>query len=70
MRTKYVVVCSDGTSHDMARRQPFAEWGKERTSSYDLQDLLDQGWAPVREAGMGGGNHNAFGLVVLQKEDG
>jgi hypothetical protein len=67
---RYVVVCSDGTSYDLARRKPFAEWGKTKTPQYDLQDLLDQGWTAVRETGMGGGEHMAYALVVVQKGTG
>jgi hypothetical protein len=65
---RYVVVCSDGTSYDLSRRKPFAEWGKEKKPQYDLQDLLDQGWAAVRETGMGGGERMAYALVVVQKQ--
>ena len=43
------------------------EWGKAKKARFDLQDLLDQGWAPVRESGMGGGDHAAVSLVVLEK---
>ena len=62
---RYVVVCSDGTSHDLSRRAPFAEWGKTKEPRYDLPDLLGQGWTPVRETGMGGGEHFAYALVLL-----
>jgi hypothetical protein len=64
---RYAVVCSDGTSYDLARRAPFVEWGKTKMPHYDLQDLLEQGWTPVREAGMGGGEHFAYALVLLRK---
>jgi hypothetical protein len=65
--TKYVVVCSDGTSYDLARKSQLMEWGKTKKPQFDLHDLLAQGWAPVRETGMGGGDHAAFALVVLEK---
>jgi hypothetical protein len=52
-------VCSDGTSHDLGQRKPFMKWGKPKEGGYDLQDLLDQGWVPVRETAMGGGDHYA-----------
>lgn len=64
---RYVVVCSDGTSYDLSRRKPVAEWGKEKKPQYDLQDLLDQGWTTVRETGMGGGERMAYALVVVQR---
>jgi hypothetical protein len=62
------VVCTDGTSYDLSRKTPFAEWGKTRKSQFDLQDLLEQGWTPVRETGMGGGEHFAYALVLLKKD--
>jgi hypothetical protein len=65
---RYVVVCSDGTSYDLSRKTPFGEWGKTRKPHYDLQELLGQGWSPVRETGMGGGEHYAYALVLLKKE--
>ena len=65
---RYVVVCSDGTSYDLSRRAPFTEWGKTKKPQYDLQDLLGQGWLPLRETGMGGGEHYAYALVLLQKQ--
>jgi hypothetical protein len=65
---RYVVVCTDGTSYDLSRKVPFAEWGKSRKQQFDLQDLLEQGWTPVRETGMGGGEHYAYALVLLKKE--
>jgi hypothetical protein len=39
----------------------------------DLQDLLDKGWRPVRETGMGGasahaGEAVAFSLILLEKD--
>jgi hypothetical protein len=69
-QTTYVIVCSDGTSYDMSRREPCMEWGKTKKPCYDLQDLLAQGWSPVRETGMGGGDHFAFALVLLKKDAG
>jgi hypothetical protein len=67
-QVKYVVVCSDGTSYDLSKRTQFMEHGKTRRPQFDLQDLLSQGWVPVRESGMGGGDHVAFSLAVLHKE--
>jgi hypothetical protein len=37
MDIRYVVVRSDGASYDLARRGPFAEWGKNKKPLYDLQ---------------------------------
>ncbi len=65
---RYVVVCSDGTSYDLSRKAPFVEWGKNKKPQYDLQELLEQGWSPVRETGMGGGEHFAYALVLVKKE--
>lgn len=42
------------------------------TQYQDLQDLLDKGWHPVRETGMGGASATggaavAFSLILLEK---
>jgi hypothetical protein len=66
-QSRYVVVCSDGTSYDLSKKTQFMEWGKPKSPRFDLQALLAQGWSPVRETGMGGGDHTAFALVVLEK---
>jgi len=66
-QVKYVLVCSAGTSYDLSKRAQFLEWGKQKAAPFDLQDLLAQGWVPVRETGMGGGDHTAFALVLLGK---
>jgi hypothetical protein len=66
-QAKYVVVCSDGTSYDLSGSQQFMEWGKTKKPRFDLTDLLAKGWVPVRETGMGGGEHAAFALVLLEK---
>jgi hypothetical protein len=68
MQIKYVVVCSDGTSYALTGKAPTMEWGKPKKPRFDLEDLLAQEWRPVRETGMGGGDHAAFALVLLQKE--
>ena len=47
MRRKYVLLASDGTSHDLSRRAVFS------ATMFDLPDLLDQGWRPVREVAVG-----------------
>jgi hypothetical protein len=64
---KYVVVCSDGTSHDMSKRALFTEYGKPKHGGYDLQELLEQGWVPVRETAMGGGDYLAYAVILLQR---
>jgi hypothetical protein len=66
-RAKYVIVCSDGTSYELPDRDPVSEWGKPKKPQFDLPRLLADGWVPVRETGMGGGDHAAFALVVLEK---
>jgi len=65
-RFKYVVVCSDGTSYEVYS-QTFREWGKAKSPRFDLPELLDQGWTPMRECAMGGGDHMAYALVFLEK---
>ena len=67
-QTNYLVVCSDGNSYDLAVRAQVSEWGKPKKPRFDLADLLEAGWAPVRETGMGGGEHAAYALVVLQRQ--
>ena len=49
MERKYVLLASDGTSHDLSRRAVFSE------TVFDLPDLLDEGWRPVREVALGQG---------------
>ena len=76
-RYRYVIVSSNGYSHDLARESAFHPFesilgGGEKT--YDLQELLDKGWQPVRETPMGGNGSNhggggySFSLVLLEKE--
>jgi hypothetical protein len=43
------------------------EWGKPKKARFDLEDLLAVGWSPLRETGMGGGEHAAYALVILEK---
>ena len=72
MKRKFVLLASDGTSHDLSRRKVFSE------TVFDLPDLLDQGWSPVRETPMGQGPfYNPDGsplgvysvaLILLEKE--
>jgi hypothetical protein len=42
--------------------------GGDQEATLDIQDLLAQGWTPVRETGMGGGEHFAYALVLLKNE--
>jgi hypothetical protein len=44
---KYVLLCNDGTSHDLSRRTRFTE------QTFDLPELLEQGWRPVHDTLMG-----------------
>jgi hypothetical protein len=67
MQHKYVVVCSDGTSYELGGKQAHMQWGQEKAPRFDLATLLAQGWMPIRESGMGGGDHLAFSLVLLGK---
>ena len=45
--SKYVLVCSDGTSHDLSKRKLFND------TTFDLADLLAEGWRPVHETPLG-----------------
>jgi len=66
-QNKYVIVLNDGTSHDLSRREKFTE------TTFDLADLLDQGWRPVHETAMGripyydanGGDLGEFTAVLI-----
>jgi hypothetical protein len=72
MQCKFVLLASDGTSHDLSRRKVFSE------TVFDLPDLLDQGWRPKRETPLGQGPfYNPDGsplgvysvaLILLEKE--
>ena len=68
METKYqyVVLCSDGTSYAVDHQAPFSVWGQQRPPRFDLGKLLASGWIPVRESAMGGGEHYAYSLILLQ----
>jgi hypothetical protein len=60
-QNKYVLVCNDGTSHDLSRRAMFHE------TRFDLPDLLEQGWRPVHETPLGVvNNHDPNGKVNAQ----
>jgi hypothetical protein len=71
---KYVIVATDGTSHDLSREETFDG------GTFDLPKLLREGWRPGRETCMGegqwwcpdDGETMTFGyvLLVLVKDDG
>jgi hypothetical protein len=73
MQRKFVLLASDGTSHDLSRRVVFSE------TVFDLPDLLDQGWCPVRETAIGQGPFYrpdgfplgvySVALVLLEREE-
>ena len=67
---RYVIVCSNGASFDIAREGSFYPHGLGATMHYDLPELLRKGWTPVRETMMGGGGANTVGysLVLLEKD--
>jgi hypothetical protein len=76
-RYRYVIVCSNGKSHDLAREgafNPFESLLGSSDKSFDLPELLQKGWHPVRETPMGGNGSNhggggySFSLVLLEKE--
>jgi hypothetical protein len=76
-RYRYVIVSSNGYSHDLARESrfnPFESLLGSSDKSQDLPDLLRKGWQPVRETPMGGNGTNiggggySFSLVLLEKE--
>jgi hypothetical protein len=46
-QSRYVLLASDGTSHDLCNRDMFNE------PDYDLADLLEDGWRPVHETPLG-----------------
>ena len=65
---RYVIAASDGTSHDYARHEPFED------QSFDLPELLADGWRPVRETPMGQASwqtdskHTPYALVLILLE--
>jgi hypothetical protein len=75
---RYVIVSSQGASLDSTEgvaRVPglLQQMWYSDAKFHDLQDLLDSGWQPVRETGMGGGSATggavvAFALVLLEKD--
>jgi hypothetical protein len=76
-RYRYVIVCSNGKSHDLSRTgvfNPFESLLGSGDMSFELPELLQKGWLPVRETPMGGNGTNqggggySFSLVLLEKE--
>jgi hypothetical protein len=67
---RYVMAASDGTSFDFARH------GHYEADSFDLPELLADGWRPVRETPMGQGTWMVDGqpvtyalvLILLEKK--
>lgn len=67
---RYVIVCSNGSSYDLLRQDAFYPHGLGSTKEYDLTELLQKGWQPVRETPMGGPGDTAvaYSLVLLERE--
>jgi hypothetical protein len=78
-RYRYVILSSYGASWDISREidKPLGgimqlPWFGD-LKDQDLQDLLDKGWRPIRETGMGGASATggaavAFSLILLEKD--
>ncbi|HEX3150237.1 MAG TPA: hypothetical protein VHR66_19325 [Gemmataceae bacterium] len=78
-RYRYVILSSYGASWDISREINKPLGGLMQLPWFgdlkyqDLQELLDRGWQPVRETGMGGASATggaavAFSLIVLEKD--
>jgi hypothetical protein len=78
-RYRYVILSSYGASWDISREIDKPLGGLMQMPWFgdlryqDLQDLLDKGWRPVRETGMGGASATggaavAFSLILLEKD--
>jgi hypothetical protein len=69
-RYRYVLAASDGTSYDFARQDLFL------AQCFDLAELLNQGWIPVRETPIGAGTwmvndepaNFPLVMILLEKE--
>ena len=65
---RYVIAASDGTSYDFARHDHFTG------DTFDLPELIADGWRPVRETSMGqgvwqlDGKPVTYGLVLVLLE--
>ena len=78
-RYRYVILSSYGASWDISRdiEKPLGglmqlPWFGD-LKYQDLQGLLDKGWRPVRETGMGGASATggaavAFSLILLERD--
>jgi hypothetical protein len=78
-RYRYVILSSYGANWDISREIDKPVGGLLQMPWFgdlkyqDLQDLLDKGWHPVRETGMGGASATggaavAFSLILLEKD--
>ncbi len=77
-RYRYVILSSYGASWDISREIDKPLGGLMQMPWFgdlkyqDLQELLDKGWRPVRETGMGGASATgaavAFSLILLEKD--
>src|SRR5438067_1373947 len=78
-RYRYVILSSYGASWDISREIDKPLGGLMQLPWFgdlkyqDLQELLDKGWRPVRETGMGGASATggaavAFSLILLEKD--
>jgi len=67
---RFVLVCSNGCSHDLAGEDEFIPYGLTAQKRFDLPELLRKGWLPVRETPLGGSGNSfvAFALVLLEKD--
>jgi len=75
---RYAIVSSQGASldfHNGPAKLPglLQQMWYSDTKFQDLQELMENGWKPVRETGMGGGSAVggaviAFSLVLLEKD--
>jgi hypothetical protein len=69
---RYVLVAGDGTSHDLSRKEQFSSF-----EEFDLADLLEGGWRPVRETPIGRSQwyvgkklmEYCVALVLLEKDE-
>jgi hypothetical protein len=78
-RYRYVILSSYGASWDISREIDKPLGGLMQLPWFgdlkyqDLQELLDKGWHPIRETGMGGASATggaavAFSLILLEKD--
>jgi hypothetical protein len=60
-QNKYVLLCTDGTSHDCSRKE------QNSGEHFDLAKLLEQGWRPVHETPLGF-QDQGYVLILLVKD--